>query len=134
MELSLFLARVFGLWLLFAGCLWAFRGGHMQRTVGAVVENKATYILTAMATCVLGLALIASHSVFELSWRGLITLLGYLIFLQGFFRLNFPQESQKRVLRGVQSKQIRWVLPPVLLILGAYLAYYGFSPLLMSRG
>ena len=95
MELSLFLAKLFGLYLLIVAVLWAVRGEVISKVMEEFFTNGPMLFLSGLLSLVVGIAMAISHSVWEMSWRGLITLMGYLAIVKGISRIGFPEVPQK---------------------------------------
>ena len=78
-------------------------------------------ILTSIA-----LALAISHSVWEMSWRGVITLFGYLAILKGIVRIGFPNVPKNAAMAMIRGNG-KWVWIGLVLLLGAWLTWEGFQ-------
>ena len=73
-----------------------------------------------------GLAIAISHSVWEPSWRIVITLFGYLSILKGIIRIAFPEAAKKTANSMLQDSSILiWVV--LAMLLGGYLTWVGFT-------
>ena len=68
-----------------------------------------------------------SHSVWELSWRGLITLFGYLSIAKGIVRIGFPEVPKKATGVFLKNSTARWIWIGLMLLLGGYLTWVGFT-------
>jgi uncharacterized membrane protein HdeD (DUF308 family) len=123
MDTSLFLAKLLGLYFLIYGilCLWGRQHtAALAREMGA---SKGLLAVSGEISLLFGLVIVIDHTIWEVSWRGLITLLGYLLILKGIVRFAFPVFVKKCI-----SKMIVWLplISLILIVLGAYLTYYGF--------
>lgn len=126
MDLSIFLAKLLGLYLLIVAVLWVLRKEQFESSVKDFVDSKGMLAFSGGISIVLGLAIAIGHPIWEWSWKGLISLLGYLFILQGIMRLGFPELVQKntsKMLGGVGY----WIGFAVIAILGIYLTYSGFK-------
>ena len=82
--------------------------------------------LSGLFALAMVIAMVIGHSVWELSWRGLITLIGYLSIAKGSARIGFPEVPQKAVgflLKG----NTNWIWICIMLVLGGYLTWVGFT-------
>ena len=126
MELSVFLAKLFGLYLLVVAALWAVRRDVISKSIDDFFASRAMMFMSGLIALAVGLAMAISHSVWELNWRGLITLFGYLSIAKGIARIAFPDVPKRAV--GYLSKGTRiWVWVGIMLALGAYLTWIGFT-------
>ena len=126
MELSLFLAKLFGIYLLIVAVLWAVRGEEISKVMEEFFTNRPMMFLSGLLALIVGIALAISHSVWEFNWRGLITLIGYLAIVKGIARVGFPEVPQKAA--GVLLKgNAIWIWICVILAIGGYLTWVGFT-------
>ena len=126
MELSLSLAKLLGIYLLLMGALCAARGPAIADVLEEMFHHRPTLFLSGVIALVVGIAMAVGHSVWELNWRGLITLIGYLSIAKGVARIGFP-DLPKRASRLLAQRRARWMWIGVVLILGAYLTWAGFT-------
>ena len=126
MELSLFLAKLIGLYLLAMGGLWIARGHEVLASVEEYSASRPAVFLSGIIALVVGLAMAIGHSVWELNWRGLITVFGYISIIKGGSLIGFPdwRRSQADWMRNEIVSRI-WLL--VVLVLGGYLSWVGFG-------
>jgi uncharacterized membrane protein HdeD (DUF308 family) len=123
MGLSVFLAKFFGIYFLIIAAIWLLRKRELEAEMERMTTNSSLVVFTGILQLLIGLAIAIAHPVAELSWRGLITLLGYFALIQGIIRIAFPEEVKQAM-----SKMIRkggYVIPIVLIILGIFLTYNG---------
>ena len=83
--------------------------------------------LSGLLALTVGIAMAVSHSVWELSWRGLITLFGYLSIAKGVVRIGFPEVPEKTSSFFVTSSTARWLWIGLALLIGGYLTCVGFN-------
>jgi len=126
MELSLFLAKLFGIYLLIVAVLWAVRRDEISKSVEELFGSRPMLFLSGLLALAVGIAMAISHSVWELNWRGLITVFGYLSIVKGIARIAFPEMPKKTI--GLLLKDNRvWILVSLALALGGYLTWVGFT-------
>jgi hypothetical protein len=126
MDVSIFLARVLGLYFIIVCLAVLFRFKEIRKTFDEMVSNKAHVFFAAFLSLVIGILLVVSHSIFVWDWRLLITLIGYLSLLKGICLLFFPKHMLvcKRV---IMSKQhVYYTIIIIFLLIGAFLTYHGF--------
>jgi hypothetical protein len=102
------------------------RRREFEKTVIDFAASKGLIVFSGSVSLILGLAVVIGHPVYEFNFRGLITLLGYLLILRGIWRMVFSSHIQKKMAtcfhRGFKGFLI------ILIILGIYLTITGFNP------
>lgn len=127
MDLSIFLAKLIGIYLLIIVLELILRKKEMKKSIKNFSESKGLLIFSGSISLLLGLAIVISHPIYDLDWEGLITLLGYVLIARGVIRFTFPSYLQKKM--GKIFQQNYWLLCILLAILGTYLTYSGFTAL-----
>lgn len=126
MDTSIFLAQVFGLYFLIAGIALLVRPQAMQSLMK--VLNTRTYVyMTGFVALLIGVPLVLIHNVWDGSWRVIITVLCWLALLKGVARLYAPAAVADWVEGLAKNKGMMQILIIIMVILGAYLTYVGFS-------
>ena len=70
MELSLFLAKLLGLYFLIIAADLLFRRHQLEATVAEVFASRALLAFSGSISVLLGLALVIAHPVYEANWSG----------------------------------------------------------------
>jgi len=127
MELSLFLAQLFGLTIaIFAG-IAVLKPGLVRTVMKEFGESTLTTLLLGITGIMGGLAVILSHNVWVADWRVLITLFGWAALIKGIVSLVSPDLLRDMGMYMYSTpKRVRIVLV-VMGILGVYLAGAGFG-------
>ena len=123
-EMSLFLAKVIGVYFLILALLCYFRHQEMKMTGKEVLTSRSALAVSAELSLIFGLLIVFDHNVWENSWRVVITLIGYIMILRGVLRFAF-QAHVKKMRTKLLEKGCGW-LNFIMLALGAYLTYCGF--------
>ena len=125
MGVSIFLAKLLGLYFLIFSVLFLFRKRQIEAAAKDMMASKGTLAVSGEISLIFGLAIIIDHSIWEYSWRGLITLIGYLLVLKAILRFAFPN-----IVKKMGSKMLSkgyWATLIIMIILGVYLTYCGFN-------
>ena len=127
MDLSIFLAKLFGLYFLIAGGIIMMRQKSYMHIITDVLGNKGLLMVVAACQLVAGLALVIAHPIFTPDWRGVISLIGVWIMIEGVFYLAAPYTKVARFVRMFNNST--WFTSGGLLavVLGAYLAGKGYG-------
>ena len=125
MELSIFLAKVLGLYLIIAPAAVLLNRRHLPRITEEFSQSLALIVLSGFVALVLGLLVVVSHNIWSADWRVIITILGWLTLAKGIFRILLPHKVSQA---ARMSARPWWIVVLVIFIaLGAYLTYVGFS-------
>jgi uncharacterized protein YjeT (DUF2065 family) len=125
MDISLFLAKLLGLYFLIVAILCIFRKRQMATTGKELASSRSALAVSGEISLLFGLVIAVDHSIWEMSWVGLITLLGYLLILKGILRFAFP--ARVKELMAKVSNGGYWLICLIMLAVGAYLTYCGFT-------
>ncbi len=90
MELSIFLAKLLGIYSLIVGVDLLLRRHELAGAVKDFASSKGLLVLSGSLSLFIGLAIAIAHPVCEMDWRGLVTLLGYVLIFRGIMRVAFP--------------------------------------------
>ena len=125
MEHSIFLAKVIGLYLLIVPAAVFLKRKQFAELANEFVTNLALVFLSGLIALVLGLLIVVSHNVWTADWRAVITFMGWLTLAKGVVRIFFPE---KLATLAIDPSSAKWTLAGIVLLgLGTYLTYVGFS-------
>lgn len=126
MELSIFLAKVIGLLLMLVAVTLLVNRKNVDLLFD-IYRHPAAVLLTGILDTVLGIVFVLGHNVWTLDFRGIITVIGWILLVRGVGRILFPS----RVTHMLEKfKKMQSVVAPLLIfvfLIGAYLAYIGFT-------
>ena len=125
MELSIFLAQLLGIYLIIVSVDLFLRRHEFEGAVKDFASSTGLLVFSGSVSLFLGLAIVLSQPRYEEDWRGLITLIGYILVIRGILRVAFPTFLRKRI--APLFHQGYWAIFIVMLILGLYLTYMGFT-------
>jgi hypothetical protein len=124
MGLSIFLAKLLGIYMLIVAAVWLVRRGELDTSFKQIVASKGLIVFSGLMNILLGLAIAIGHPIWQLNWMGLITFLGYVMIFKGLMRLIFTEEVQKHMLNIISKGY--WAIIALLAVIGAFLTYSGF--------
>ena len=126
MDLSLFLAQVFGLYFVIAGVAMLVRPNAISTLIETLGTRSSIY-LTGFFALMLGIPLVLIHNIWDGSWRVIITIMAWLALLKGVARIFFPDMvvgwAQGLARNPGMVKLMVWIM----VVLGFYLLYIGFD-------
>jgi len=126
MEVSIFLGRALGIYLLIISLSMLFNHRVFFKTFQQWIEQPATITLTAFISIVLGILMVLVHNVWVLDWRLVITLISWLILIKGIVRLNFPSAVPQTMEYFHQHKTGYYALAVFCLIVAIFLLLFSF--------
>lgn len=126
MELSLFLAKVIGIVMMLVSVSLLFNKKSVA-LLFSIYSHTSAVFLTGLLEVVLGLMLVLTHNIWTFDFRGVITLMGWILLIRGLARLFFPS---KIIVWANKFRRMQSVLKTLLIfvfLIGAYLTYMGFT-------
>ena len=92
MDSSIFLAKFWGWYLLIFFVILSFNPKRIRQIFNDLKDEKFL-ILAAFISIVVGLVNILFHNIWELNYKLIITLIGWLSLFQGLFLFIFPRPT-----------------------------------------
>ncbi len=127
MEISFFLGRALGIYLLIVSLSMLFNRGVFFTTFQQWSEQPATITLTAFISIILGILMVLVHNVWTADWRIVITLLAWLTLIKGIIRLNFPHAVPQTMEYFHQHQVGYYILSVFCLLLAIFLLAFSFG-------
>lgn len=120
MDLTHYLARLLGIYLIIIGVFYLLRPLRVKEAAKEIMKSSALRLVLAAFGTIAGLAILLAHPVFTPDIGGLVTLLGLLIAIRGIAELFFPEyiaKFNKSILEEPRFK----IMSVVVLALGVIL-------------
>jgi hypothetical protein len=127
MHLSIFLAKVLGLYFLISGIMMLARFRSLDKILPSFLEIPGLMILSGVMALLMGLLIIIAHPVWVWGWPLIITLLGYLSLFAGMVRILFAGDPPGFIKNLVHNRGYVMGALIFFTLLGGYLTYVGFS-------
>lgn len=125
--LELFIAKLFGLYLLIMGVLVLAKKQSVMPAVMEIAKNRALTIVLGALELAAGLAVVITYQQVSMSPVGLIALIGYMMVIEGIVYLALPVKSIQKMVRSFGNRQWFVACGIVAVLAGIYLAGYGFN-------
>lgn len=127
MELTILLAKVFGLYSLIGGVAIWLRQRHFAPILGAFVEERLLRVVVGAAELVGGLFLVNTHNVWGSAPEIVVTVFGWLLLLEGLFYMVASDSMIEKMIKMFTRKE--WFMWGGIFafVLGAYLAGFGYG-------
>jgi hypothetical protein len=126
MQTSIFLARLLGPLLLLTGAGIVLNPKSFRTIAGEVVRSVTLVYLFGFMDLAAGLAIVLTHNVWVVSWRVLITLIGWLLLIRGAVRIVAPEIVMGYAAKVIRNKQVIPSAGAVVGVLGLVLCYFGY--------
>ncbi len=127
METTLFLAKVFGLYLLVMGVAVPLRRKVLGAMAAAFADSPPAVYLASVLALILGLVLVVSHNIWVAGWPLAITLLSWLVLLKALAFLLLPFDATARAVGWFNRPGCFVAGAAVSIALGLFLAGKGFQ-------
>lgn len=125
--MDLFFAQLFGLYFIIIGALVLVRRDNIMPTVSRFTEERAFLLIIAVVEIIAGLGLILAFPGITFDLAGLISVIGYMLVVEGIIYLAAPAAFVTRFI-GYFNRPGWYVTGGILsIILGLYLAGKGFG-------
>jgi uncharacterized membrane protein len=127
MELSIFLAKLFGLYFLIAGGIIMMRQRSFMPIFTEILGSRPLLLILGVAELLAGLAIVIAHPIFTATWQGLLTLVGAWMAVEGIIYLAMPYTKVGRLMRQFNTPTWYTSGGLVAIVMGGYLVGKGFG-------
>jgi hypothetical protein len=124
--MDIFLAQLLGLYFVVVGAIVLVRGKSLLPAVGVLGKDKGLMVVIGAVELVAGIALVLAYPVVDMSPVGLISLIGYVLAIEGVVYLGSTTVMQG-VIRKFNHKKWYTAGGVVAIAMGAYLLNFGFG-------
>lgn len=126
MDISIFLAKVLGLYIVIESIGMLLNTQRLRSIADQIVNNGALLLIAGTLSLITGIIFVVVHNLWEPDWRILITIIGWIALIKGIIEVVFPQVSQKLLTKFMANDSTIYVSGGVYLLIGIYLCYMGF--------
>ncbi|PIR46889.1 MAG: hypothetical protein COV07_01925 [Candidatus Vogelbacteria bacterium CG10_big_fil_rev_8_21_14_0_10_45_14] len=127
MELSLYLARLFGVYLVLEGLVLLVRQGFLHRVLRDLVRTTALRYLIGILVVLAGASIVFYHNIWQEGYVGLVTLIGWLLLVKGVLYLFIPERTLRNLVRALDKRHWYVVFGVFCMAVGLYLVKMGFA-------
>ncbi len=127
MDSTILLSQVRGLFLIVIGALIILRRDYFLPVFASYTKQRLIRVVVSMAEVLAGLFLVVMHNQWSPLPAAVITLIGWLLLLEGLLFLVLPDDLVGRFMATFNTES--WYLAGGLLAIaaGAYLTAFGFG-------
>lgn len=126
-ELSLLLAKVFGIYLIVIGIALFARRRYFSAVFAGFVENRLLRMIVAIVELVAGLFLIVTHQVWMPLAAGIVTFFGWVMAIEGLAYIFLPDRWVAKLFRVFNNKVWYFIGGILAIVVGLYLISVGFG-------
>lgn len=126
MCLSIFLAQLIGCFAFLSSLAMLVHQARFKKQITDFLGSQSMIALSGNLSLLLGLLIVISHNIWISEWPVLITIIGWIVLLQGLMRIYFPDAFVKMV-KDLMAKSGFTLWCWVWLLVGIYLIWAGFS-------
>lgn len=125
--MELFLAKLFGAYFVIIGAVILVRRRAVMPAVADLAKNRALLLVMSVVEIAAGLALVIAYPVVSFSLPGIISLVGYMMLIEGVIYLAAPARMVRAMI-GRFNKPAWYIGGGVgAVLIGLYLASIGFG-------
>lgn len=127
MELTILLAKVFGLYLIVAGVEVFLNRKHLMLGVVAMFKERFAQLLAGMMALLGGLLLVNIHTDWSTLPAGVVSAIGWLILVKGLLYLFVPEVHLAKFVKNFSERSWYTIDGTFALVIGLYLVNFGFG-------
>jgi len=127
MLLTVYLARVLGLSFIALGLIFTIRRHYFMTVYPDIVTARMTRLVFATAMVVAGLFLVVAHNIWLTIPAAIISVVGWMILLEGLVYLVLPDETLKLAVSTLNKPATYLVGGAITIAVGIYLTAFGFG-------
>lgn len=126
MEITIFLAKVIGWYLVIVSLCVLFRHEQLRAVMGDILAQRALLFFIAIITVILGLLLVISHNVWVLGWPVIVTIFAWVVLIGGILRLVMPEPLLRMGQWWLANPVYLRVATVIYVLIGLYLLYRAY--------
>ncbi len=127
MILTIFLAKVIGLYMLIAGLALFLNRRHMMLAVVSLGKERASQLIGGIVALFIGLVVVNLHNEWSTLPAALVSLVGWLGVLKGIAYLFLPEAKLAKFMHALSERKWYAIDGAVAILLGLYLTGFGFG-------
>lgn len=127
MGLSIFLARILGLFILIKGISLLTKRKEIENIIEDVYKEKTLLMFAGGFELLLGLFLVNIHNVWMNDWPVVITIIAWLMVIEGICIAVVPLKKMTKCFKMFTTKRWITIWTIITLVVGVYLTNAGFG-------
>lgn len=127
MLLTLFLARVIGVYMIIGGAAVLADRRRIMAAIVALTHERFAQLMAGVFAVFFGLIVVNLHNVWTTLPASLVSLTGWLALLKGILYLVLPEAQMEKMMKMFMDRKWYLIDGILVLLIGAYLAGYGYA-------
>lgn len=127
MLATIFLAKLLGIYMIIVGLIFMIRRKAMMPAMKELIKNRALLYIICILELAAGIAVVLSHNIWTWGYELIITVVGWLLIIEGVVYLILPHRKVEKILSKFNTPVWYGAGGVAAVILGAYLAARGFG-------
>jgi hypothetical protein len=124
MPASIYIGKIFGTFLFVFALGGLLEPTYYKKVFTEIFTKPALMTLRGVLSLLVGLIMVVFHNVWNQHWEMSITIIAWIVLLQGIFCVIFPK-TMINIARNITSKTLLWIFW-IVLVVGAYLIYMSY--------
>lgn len=124
---SAFLAEFMGLYVIILSTAFILKHDSFVEYARNFAQDINLRYSVALVELAAGLAIVLKHNIWELSYVGIVTAVGWLMLIEAVFHLAATEEQELNFVEHADDRAYWEVLGALSLVLGFYLLTHGFT-------
>lgn len=122
MDITLLVAKIFGVYLVVAGLLLLFKGKSIPHMIRDFFDHPAVTYLTGIILIFLATMYLIPFNIWDGTWKTLITVFVWLVMLKGLMYVFFPRALSEFAI----AKYRKWfgLYGIIAIVIGVYFFFY----------
>lgn len=125
--MEIFLAKLFGMYFIVMGIIMLLRRKSMIPAIREFAASAGLRVVIGAFDIIAGLALVITYPEVSLSVPGIISLIGYMMVIEGIIYLSMPAKFVQNFIRAFNKPTWYQGGSALALVVGVYLAGSGFG-------
>ncbi len=127
MDVTIFLAKVLGMYMLLGGIAVIVRKRFVMSAVASLVEEKGARLILSVFDILLGLIIVNLHNDWSTITTSIISLIGWVAIVKGLTGVFLKDSTLEKFVQWFRAKNLYMYDGAVAIVLGLYLANAGFG-------
>ncbi len=107
---SFILAEIFGIFILIMTIIMLSKREYYEKMISKLQADNPVIFVGASFSLLLGVALVETHSVWELKYRLAVTLFSWVLFIASIFWLSFPYKMLNLTKKLFSGNRFYWCM------------------------
>jgi hypothetical protein len=122
MDITILVAKIFGVYLIVSGLFLIFKGKTVPHLLKDFFDHPATVYLTGVILIFLSSMYLIQYNTWDGTWKVIVTLFAWIVLFKGLSYILFPQALNALVVKKFRNSF--GVYGVVAILVGVYLFFF----------